>query len=492
MVKKYIKKSKMDWEFLTDISLDIEIPIVQPYNRLLKNKSHFYDCYIKIGDVYVDFINGHGLAYSDFLASTLSSRTELYNNRPVIADLTLITREFGMAVASIQDTISTILDLYILGRLHHRQATPVDTLLISKKVIFPVLYILNILGSRYHIDALLTFALAEIYNKIFERSFSGYSKEDRQSVRFYLTLLIGFESSNTEIIYRFLYQNRNYCRFVDLLGVIKDYMTLTYYQEIAPIINRLMIAGSDQYIIMESTSGIPFFEPLTIVDRRQPTFKSASSFDSKDQPCIIFNTRNYSLPAIGITRIITPQMIQDRLPLDINRVVNITLEGVLCSILLPIIKVYFTPDTLTDKTPLVFSIHYVAEPAPALTCMVHRVDLVLTVDSLSLTLNPGENFRGDKKEELNGQLTNYILMAARDKVLINIKMIDFDEHYPEDVGHVSNILGLSVVPKRMEKSPEKKERSVEKILSPKKSFLSVKGKVKASPAQSKYYPVSPR
>ena len=237
--------------FLSDIACDIKIPIVQPYNKSLKFKELLYDCYIKVNDKYIPFIDAYGQAHADFIKSTINQRSMEYQGRPVVADLTHICQEFSMMTSDVEKSLMIILDLFIIGRLHHRQTNAVDELLIPSDIIFQVMYILNLLRAKYHIEALFTLTLADVYNRIFDCSFLGYSKQDRANIRFYLTILISFEPTNTEIIYHFLQQNCVNSRFVDLFGIIKDYLTDRYYQEISPIFERLAVANNDQYFFIE-------------------------------------------------------------------------------------------------------------------------------------------------------------------------------------------------------------------------------------------------
>ena len=435
----------MDWEFLSEISADLDIPIVQPYNRIITNKESFYDSYIKIDNEYVEFIDGLGLSYSDFLYSTAESRTEKHNDKPVIADLTDIMKQLMMDMDYIRETLSTILDLFILGRLHHRNTKPVSKLRISKRVIFPVLYLLNILGAKYHVDALITYTLVDIYNKIFERKFYGYTKDDRQNIRFYLTILINFESSNTEIIYRFLRQNSEHSRLIDLLGVIKDYMAIEYYEEVSDIIKKLMIANNDRYIIIQAPVSIHFLDKYGIIDRRQPILKPASQFSDDDKLLIIYNAVNYQLPPLNMTKIITPQMLQDRLPLDINRDIYITLEGAITAILYPIIKLCFDRNA---RDSIDFCIYFINSNVFSEYSNIYRIQLNLTGDSLKMTLTALSNDEildttsWDTNKVTDFDLNTHLINIASNnsEILVSIELIEFQDIYPELTKHVYDIL----------------------------------------------------
>lgn len=483
----------MDWEFLSDISVDVSVPIVQPFNQLICNKDKFYNCYIKINDRYIDFIDGYGLAYSDFLNQTYENRVETYRDRPVIADLTRIMKELGLNYEIMSLAIETILELYILGRLHHRQTTIVETSIIQKQVFFPVMYLLNILGSTYHVETLLTFTLAELYRKIYEQRFIGYSKEDRAKIRFYLTLMITFEPTNPLIIYQFLNQNRQNCRFTDLFGVIRDYITPTYYSDANEIIHRLIVASEDQYVITEGDYGIHFISSYHIIDRRQPSFKHASDCDT---PCILFNTRNYTLPTLQ--RIITPQMIQDRLPLDINRKINITLEGEICSILYPIIQIYFghtnsqyNGHDLSNLEPIEFNIYYIHEPNICLSNSLYRVNLYLTFESLNITLSSIDPFKPTDIQNAKQELLQHIINIATEnnQTLINLTEMTFEQIYPESYKAVQSVLFPS--------SETSDPSSLPITTTPKHiNFPTPKPyktyNIKSSPKNSRYQPFTPK
>lgn len=444
----------MDWNFLGEISNNVEIPIVQPYNRLILNKETLYDCYIKIENTYVEFIDGYALSYSELFSSTVDNRTETdtYQNLPVIVDLTDIMKQLYMNVQNMKESLMVILDLFILGRLHHRNTTPISSITIKKHIIFPVLYLLNVLGSKYHIDALITYTLADIYNKIFERPFGGYSKEDRMNIRFYMTILFNFESTNTEIIYRFLRQNSSHSRLVDLLGVIRDYLSVQYYEDISDILKRLMIANNDQYIILETNISIPFVGKYGIIDRRQPTLKSSTSFTSDDIPLILFNTHNYQLPQMNTNRIITPQMIQDRLPLDINRYLYITLEGALTAILYPIVKNYF--ENINDNSQeSLFYVYFINNVTLVEKCNVYKIQLKLSRDSLiisfsSLTQIEMFEFDPNSSNTIENQLKTHILSIASSEgeILVSINIIEFNDIYHEIVSQINDVLGLPPPP----------------------------------------------
>ena len=133
---------------LSEISSEITIPIVQPYNKLILNKETFYDSYIKIDNNYIDFIDGLGLSYSECMSTTTNNRPEKHNDKPVIAVLSEIVREFLMDIDYVKEAMSTILDLFILGRLHHKNTTPVEKLTISRRVIFPVFIYIKCIGCK--------------------------------------------------------------------------------------------------------------------------------------------------------------------------------------------------------------------------------------------------------------------------------------------------------------------------------------------------------
>ena len=300
------------------------------------------------------------------------------------------------------------------------------------------------MGAKYHADALITYALVEIYNKIFERSFYGYSKDDRQNIRFYLTILINFESSKTEIIYRFLRQNSEHSRIVDLFGVIKDYISLQYYDEVSNILKRLMIANNDRYIIMESGISISFIDKYGIVERSQPILKLAKEFKSTDDPLIIYNTINYQLPPLNVSRIVTHQMMQDRLPLDINRNIYITLEGVITAILYPIIKLYF--DRKSD-IPIDFKIYFIDSSYLKENSDIYRINLKLYGDSLDICLteiNTDEMIIFNNEQNIELQLKNHIINIgiSNSETLICINTIEFSDMYPDVSNYVNNVLEL--------------------------------------------------
>lgn len=431
----------MDWSFLSDIACDIRIPIVQPYNRLLKYKELLYDCYVKVNDRYIPFIDGYAQAYAEFIKQTMNQRTLEHQGRPVIADLTQICQEFSMMTTDIEKSLMIILDLYIMGRLHHRQTNIVDELVIPSSIIFQVMYILNILNSKYHIEALLTLTLADVYNRIFDSPFPGYTKQDRANIRFYLTILISFEPTNTEIIYHFLQQNSMNSRFVDLFGIIRDYLTEKYYTEVIPILQRLTIANSDQYYFADGHHGISFLNNITIVDRRHATINTLKELQEMDKkPFILRNPRSLQIFPTTITKIITPQMIQDRLPLDINRNIHITIEGMISSIIYPIIKTYFFTDNTLPST--IFSLYYV----PNTNNILYKIQVSLSIDLVSFNIKT-ENIT-PQTEITDDEIIDYIFKNSQvldlAEKFLSVSLLEFSSLYPDDTPKVYSILGIPI------------------------------------------------
>ena len=76
----------------------------------------------------------------------------------------------------------------------------------------------------------------------------GYSTDDRLELLYYLVLLITFEQSNPSLIYRFLGENPLNLRVVDILSLVKDYLTPDYITSVMPNIHRLAIAHNDLYV----------------------------------------------------------------------------------------------------------------------------------------------------------------------------------------------------------------------------------------------------
>jgi hypothetical protein len=382
----------MDWSFLSQIARDISISVSQPYDRVLDSKELFIDSYIKVCDTYIDFSNSLGVSYSKFLYSTISVKKEKYKDRPIIADLTGIVdtnesteeNKFCLSVYQIQQSLSYILDLFIIGRLHQSGGTNTESnIIIPKQYVFPLIYILNILNSDYHMESLLTYTLAHTYNKIFDRKFSGYSNEDKLDVLFYLILLITFEKTNPEIIHRFLSENIMKTRFVDLLSLVRDYLTSEYLESVLPVIRKLALINNDQYIILLNIEdSIEFIGKYGITDRRRPEIKSGKKFSiekSADNLFTIFDTKFGKFKNGYFPRTVTHQMIQDRLPMDINRIVSSTIEGTIVSVMMPYMNLlYKDNDEPTDDIP--FYVHLVSTYLGQV--YINKISCVLISDGL--------------------------------------------------------------------------------------------------------------
>jgi len=202
-------------------------------------------------------------------------------------------------------------------------------------------------------ESLLTYTLAHTYNKIFDCKFSGYSNEDKLDVLFYIILLITFERTNPEIIHRFLSENVMKTRFVDLLSLIRDYLTPEYLESVLPVIRKLALINNDQYIILPNIDdSIEFIGNYGITDRRRPEIKSGKKFIPSDNILTIFDNKFSKLKSGYFPKTVTHQMIQDRLPMDINRVMSSTIEGVIVSVMMPYMNMLYNDnDEPTDDIP---------------------------------------------------------------------------------------------------------------------------------------------
>lgn len=463
----------MDWNFLTRIARDIQIPIVSPYRKLSESKLLFVDCYIKVGKTYIDFSNGFGVAYSKFLRSTFTLRKDFHNNKPIIADLTEIVDKSGLSLDDVKTALSLILDLFILGRLTHRGITVTPQilqagLLIPKQIVFPLMYLLNVLEAEYHIEALLTYTLAHLYNKVYDKSFVGYSTDDRLELLYYLVLLITFEQSNPALIYRFLSENTT-SRFVDILSLVKDYLTPDYITSVIPTIYRLSIAHNDMYVIVDnSCDSIEFIKThnctIGITDRRRPELKPIGELTDLDIPLIIYNNLGYNLRIKHLPRMITYQMVQDRLPLDINRTTVINIEGAIVSVLLPYIHTCHFADSPTNLT---FHIYY-ADFDTAGNINVRQVICHLTSDGIILqqiipfiqciSSNSTTIFTEDNISLVTRQVKELLSKTdpADTHYVVVVSELQFGSLYPDDYITVSDTLSNNLTvgsPVRTPRSP---------------------------------------
>lgn len=433
----------MDWIFLSQIARDIQIPISQPYNQVLNYKSLFIDSYIKIGNSYIEFSHSFGVAYSTFLNTNINSIKEKFKDKPVIADLTEIidsksNEKCILNINQVQDCLSHILDLFIIGRLDIKLDTNSTILTIPKNIVFPLIYILNILNADYHMEALLIYTLSHTYDKIFDKKFTGYSNDDRLDMLFYLILLITFEKTNPDIVYKFLSQNSGNRRFVDLLSLIKDYLTSEYLESVLPIIRKLALINSDQYIVIsDMNDSIKFIGNYGITDKRRPEIKIGKKFDDKSNPLIIFDNKFSNFKPGYFPKTVTYQMIEDRLPIDINRTSSITIEGYIVSIMLPYMNLLFK-DENTDDIPFYLFLVNISNTGQIyinkIQCLLFSDGLIihsinpLDIDQMSIELLSNEivSLKPLNNKSLDDlfNLSNHILNLSEIQFYIKSKILD--------------------------------------------------------------------
>lgn len=439
----------MDWGFLSEIARNICIPVPAPYNKLLDSKELLMDCYIKVGDIYVPFSNGMGVSYSTFLRETNGMATIQYKKKLVIADLSDVVENSKIPLCDVVDSLSYIMDLYIMGRLHSSQRTSKSNIIIPSNIVFPLIYILNVLKSSYHMEALLTYTLANSYNNVFDKKFNGYTKDDKMELLFYLILLITFQGTNRDIIHRFLRENSGRSRFIDLFSLVRDYLTIEYIESVLPVIRHLAIINNDQYALVTNIQdSIKFMCPYSIINRQRPEIKKGIDFTDKDEPFIIFQEFNLPFDTNTLPRTVTYQMIQDRLPLDINRVYDTTLEGHIVNVMQPYMHIKHNAETETPD--ITFKIHYVDRDNKN-NILIHILSCHLTSDGLrisscnpSLTsaeindsYRPARNilFSSQEKSDIKNAICHNI---KKDTSLhINILTISFDSIYPDDCAYIS-------------------------------------------------------
>lgn len=359
--------------------------------------------------------------------------------------------------------VQTISNLFIMGRLNNKQATVLDYLIIDRNIIFPIIHILNVIEAEYHADSLLTYILANVYNKIFDKKFTGYSEEDRIYIRFFIVLLITFEEKNSSTIHNFLIHNRPYTRFIDLFGIIRDTIDSAYFEKVKSIIQRLMIVNNDQYLLTDSSDYqfiINFGKNYKIGDRRLAKIKSSDSFSSNEIPLVIFDIRNIKYFIEGQTKIITPQMVEDRLPLDINRIRSITLEGEIVSVILPILSEYFNK----HKEDVTFILHFVTFDRHS-KFNLYQINAELSNDALimkskNITSQSLMNFSKDEILENESKNTIYKFIKNIKKTnLISINNINFEDVYPNENDFILkyNDIKLRDISEKSIKSPDRKQ-----------------------------------
>ena len=108
-------------------------------------------------------------------------------------------------------------------------------------------------------------------------------------------------------------------------------------------------------------------------------------------------------------------MIQDSLPFDINRNSNVTLEGMVCSIIYPIIRSHFTNESCSEITN--FSLYYI----PPTNNTLYKILVSLNSDMVSFKLKLEPLFNQTQVEIRDEEVYDFLFNS---KAEIEEKFLD--------------------------------------------------------------------
>lgn len=204
-------------------------------------------------------------------------------------------------------------------------------------------------------------------------------------------------------------------------------------------------------LVSDSCDSIEFIKSpsitIGITDRRRPELKSISEMSDMDIPLIIYNDRGYNLKIKHLPRMITYQMVQDRLPLDINRSTTVNIEGPIVSVLLPYIHTCHFADSPTN---LNFNVYY-ADFDTAGNINVRSIICHLTSDGVILQqiipfiqcINPAINtnvFDNANIRSVETKIKEVLSGSDDPNYVVVVSELQFSTLYPDDYLKVTSIL----------------------------------------------------